>query len=210
MPSPEAVAAALVRAHAQPTAGLPDGRRLVDYAESSRTGDWSLRSALVRFAQPEPTRASAVLELIRRTDGALKPHRRRLESGGAPTHPGLEPESFVDDDGELVIRTDTAPVVDAPASDLARVTLRLPDGDAVVVAYRNAVDDDPTFEAIPLLVVAFELDAIADELVAWACVHDGPPPVDAVDERAAAAFRRLAELDVPRETGGRPPGRGRS
>jgi hypothetical protein len=151
-----------------------------------------------------------VLELIRRTDGALKPHRRRLESRGAPTHPGLEPASFVDNDGELVIRTDTAPVVDAPASDLARVALRLPDGDAVVAAYRNTVDDDPTFEAIPLLVVAVHLDAIAEALVAWACVHDGPPPVAVVDERAAAAFSRLAALDVPRETGGRPPGRGRS
>lgn len=210
MPSPEAAAAALVRAHAQPIAGLPDGRRLVDYAESSRTGDWSLRSALVRFAQPEPTRASAVLELIRRTDGALKPHRRRLEAADAPTHPGLEPGSFVDDGGQLEVRADADRVVDAPAADLARALLRLPDGDSVVAAYRGAVDDDPTFEAIPLLVAALELDAIADELVAWACVHDGPPPVAVVDERAAAAFARLAALDVPRETGGRPPGRGRS
>ncbi|HSP03784.1 MAG TPA: hypothetical protein VLR27_09805 [Acidimicrobiales bacterium] len=210
MPSPEAMAAALVRAHAEPTDGLPDGRRLVDYAESSRTGDWSLRSALVRFAQPEPTRASAVLELIRRTDGALKPHRRQLEAGDAPTHPGLEPGTFVDDGGQLVVDPDADRVIDAPAADLARAVLRLPEGDAVVASYRDAADGDPTFDAIPLLVVALELDAIAEALVAWACVHDGPPPVAVVDERAAAAFTRLAALDVPRETGGRPPGRGRS
>jgi hypothetical protein len=204
------MAAALVRAHAEPTDGLPDGPRLVDYAESSRAGGWSLRSALVRFAQPEPTRASTVLELIRRTDGALKPHRRRLEAGDAPTHPGLDAGSFVDDGGHLVVGPDAERVVDAPAADLARAVLRLPDGDAVVASYRDAVDGDPTFDAIPLLVVALELDEIAEALVAWACVHDGPPPVVVVGERAAAAFARLAALDVPRETGGRPPGRGRS
>jgi len=57
VPNPEAVAAALLDAHAGSTVGLSDGQRLVDYAESSRDGDWTLRSALVRFAQPEPTRA---------------------------------------------------------------------------------------------------------------------------------------------------------
>jgi len=210
VPSPEAVAAALARAHAEPATDLPDGHRLVDYAESSRTDDWSLRSALVRFAQPEPTRAGAVLELIRRTDGALKPHRRRLETATAPTHPGLAPDLFEDDGGALAIRADAERVLDAPAADLARVELRLPRGDSVVAAYADASGEDPTFDAIPLLVVALELDAIADALVAWACVHDGPPPVDVVDERAAAAFRRLADLDVPRETGGRPPARGGS
>ncbi len=56
-----------------------DPLALVDYAERSRVGDWSLRSALVRYAQPEPRRAGAVLELVRRTDGALKPYARLLE-----------------------------------------------------------------------------------------------------------------------------------
>lgn len=45
---------------------------LVGFADAPRLDDWSLRSALVRFAQPEPTRAGAVLELVRRTAGALK------------------------------------------------------------------------------------------------------------------------------------------
>lgn len=47
-------------------------RALVGFADEPRDQDWSLRSALVRFAQPEPTRAGAVLELVRRTEGALK------------------------------------------------------------------------------------------------------------------------------------------
>lgn len=209
VPSPEAVAAALVRAHAEPTDGLPAGRRLVYYAESSRAGDWTLRSALVRFAQPEPTRAGAVLELIRRTDGALEAHRRRLESASTPTHPDLHRGLFVEDDDGVAVRSDAERTLDAPATDLARAALRLPDGAAVVDAYVDAAGEDPTSAAIPLLVVALQLDAVADALVAWACAHDGPPPVGVVDERAAAAFARLADLGVPRETGGRPPARGR-
>jgi hypothetical protein len=47
-----------------------------DYAEKARVGDWSLRSALVRFAQPEPERAAEVLHLVRRLDAVL-PHRDR-------------------------------------------------------------------------------------------------------------------------------------
>lgn len=209
MPNPEDVAAALVEAHAGPVDGLADGHRLVDFAESSRTGDWSLRSALVRFAQPEPTRAGAVLELVRRTDGALKPHRRRLESASVPTHPDLGPTLLVAAGGGVALDPGARRVLDAPAADLARASLRLPDGDAVVAAYVAAAGDDPTHEAVPLLAVALELDAVAEVLVAWALVHHGPPPVGEVDERAAAAFARLAELGVPRETGGRPPGRSR-
>ena len=177
---------------------MPDGRRLVDYAESSRDGDWSLRSALVRFGQPEPTRAGAVLELVRRTDAALKPHRRRLESAAVPTHPRLDPDLFTESaDGSVVVRDDAERTLDAPAADLARTLVRLPEGPAVLAAYADASGQDQTSEAVPLLVVALELDAIADALVPWAQAHDGPPPVDAVDERAAAAFARLAELGVP-------------
>jgi hypothetical protein len=78
-----------------------------------------------------------------------------------------------------------------------------------VAAYVASAGEDPSFVAVPLLVVALELDAIARALVPWARTHEGPPPVEAVDRLAAAAFARLAELDVPRETGGRPPGRAR-
>lgn len=209
MPSPKAVAAALARAHAEPTDGLPDGRRLVDYAESAREGDWSLRSALVRFAQPEPARAGAVLELVRRTDGALKPHRRRLESAAVPTHPGLGPDALAEDGDGVAIAADVERVVDAPATDLARCVLRLPDGDSVVAAYVDACGPEPDLEAVPLLVVALELDALADALVRWAQVHEGPPPVELVDGHAAAAFARLADLGVPREAAARPAGRGR-
>ncbi len=78
-----------------------DPLALLEYAERPRLGDWSLRSALVRYAQPEPRRASAVLELVRRTDGALKPFLRLVERtpslvllarrGAAPDDPLDEP-----------------------------------------------------------------------------------------------------------------------
>lgn len=54
-------------------------RSLVNYAESPRFGDWTLRSALVRLAQPEAGRAGAVLEVVRRCDAALRPVLRELE-----------------------------------------------------------------------------------------------------------------------------------
>lgn len=60
----------------------PELAALVDFAERSRDGDWSLRSALVRYAQPEPQRVSQVLELVRRIDVALHPHAKRLAKEG--------------------------------------------------------------------------------------------------------------------------------
>jgi hypothetical protein len=55
---------------------------LVDTAERPRTENWSLRAALTRYAQPQPQRASAVIELLRRIEAALKPHTKRLEREG--------------------------------------------------------------------------------------------------------------------------------
>ena len=50
--------------------------QLVAYAEVGRVDDWSLRSALVRFAQPEPERAAALLRVVRRLDQVLPHHDR--------------------------------------------------------------------------------------------------------------------------------------
>lgn len=58
---------------------VEEGARLVGYAEAPRVGHWTLRSALVRYAQLAPAPASGVLEALRRTDGALQPHARALE-----------------------------------------------------------------------------------------------------------------------------------
>lgn len=77
--------------------------RLVEVAECSRVGDWSLRSALVRYAQPQPGRASRILGLVRRIEAVLHPHAKllradghtiwaALEGGGGPT---TGPAAFV-------------------------------------------------------------------------------------------------------------------
>jgi hypothetical protein len=60
----------------------PELARLRDFAERPRVADWSLRAALVRYAQPEPERASRVLELVRRAEGALHGHGKLLERDG--------------------------------------------------------------------------------------------------------------------------------
>lgn len=60
----------------------PELAALVDFAERGRVGDWSLRGALVRYAQGEPRRVRLVLELVRRLDAALHPHSSALVKDG--------------------------------------------------------------------------------------------------------------------------------
>jgi hypothetical protein len=60
----------------------PELAQLLDYAERPRADGWSLRAALVRYAQPEPERVGRILELVRRTDAALGKHSDRLEREG--------------------------------------------------------------------------------------------------------------------------------
>jgi hypothetical protein len=56
--------------------------RLVDFAERPRTHDWSLRAALVRYAQPEPERVNDLITLMRRVDAALGQHAALLQRDG--------------------------------------------------------------------------------------------------------------------------------
>ena len=81
---------------------------LIDYAERGRTGDWTLRSALVRYAQPEPARAGAVLELVRRTDAALKPFHSLVQQSPdleeiARAGDGVERDRRLDDDEAMAV-----------------------------------------------------------------------------------------------------------
>jgi hypothetical protein len=64
--------------------------RIVDFAERSRLGDWSLRSALCRYAQPQPKRVSEVLEVVRRIEAALQPQAKRLVKEGPELWAALE------------------------------------------------------------------------------------------------------------------------
>ena len=61
----------------------PELARLVDFAERGRAHDWSLRAALCRYAQPQPARVSAVLDLVRRIEFALAPYAKTIERDAA-------------------------------------------------------------------------------------------------------------------------------
>ena len=60
----------------------PQLARLIDFAERPRVRDWSLRAALVRYAQPEPERAQRILELVRRIEWTLRSHRKAIDRAG--------------------------------------------------------------------------------------------------------------------------------
>ena len=55
---------------------------VLDVAERPRASGWSLRAALVRYAQPQPQRASDLIELVRRIESALRPSTKLLERDG--------------------------------------------------------------------------------------------------------------------------------
>ena len=61
----------------------PELAALLDTAERPRVENWSLRAALTRYAQPQPERASAVIEHLRRIESALRPHQKLFERDGA-------------------------------------------------------------------------------------------------------------------------------
>ena len=68
----------------------PELDRVVSFAERSRVGDWSLRSALVRYAQSQPERVSQVLELVRRIELALGPQAKLLQREGPAVWQAVE------------------------------------------------------------------------------------------------------------------------
>jgi hypothetical protein len=76
----------------------PELARLLDFAERPRTDDWSLRSALVRYAQPQPQRVNDILDLVRRTEWALGKHTARIEQEGPALWKALDGVGGGDDD----------------------------------------------------------------------------------------------------------------
>ena len=95
--------------------------RVVDFAERSRVGDWSLRSALVRYAEGQPERVSQVLEQVRRLDAALHPYAKLLEKRGA------ERVALLEGGGDV-------PADDVHLIELLRVAVELDQlGDAMAV-----------------------------------------------------------------------------
>ena len=139
----------------------PELAQLVDFSERSRVDDWSLRSALVRYAQPQPERVNDILDLVRRIEFALHAYQKTIEQDGPEVWNALKGLSEKID-GAL----------------------------------------------LGLLRAAQAIDALGDDLAAWACDRSTPRPDDEVDEVVEAVAQQLEILGVPHEE--RPPGpRGR-
>ena len=177
-------------------------RSLVNYAESPRADDWSLRSALVRLAQSQPQLVADLLTRVRRLDAVLHHVARPLERHTVTCDRAVTIDNV---DGPPI-----DPYSDTRTADLVRLAASAgEDGHVVVEAYLDAVDLTPEERAAaPLLEIALGFDRLAEELVAWARVAPAPAPVEAVEATIDAAQRRLDELGVPVEEGP-PPGRGR-
>ena len=94
---------------------IPDPGQLADLSERPRTERWSLRAALVRYAQPEPERAGSVLEVVRRIEAALHTQLKRIEKEGPELAVAMEA-----DDADPLVQLLLAMVpLDRLADDLA-------------------------------------------------------------------------------------------
>ena len=76
--------------------------RVVDFAERSRIGDWSLRSALVRYAEGQPVRVSRLLEQVRRTETAFHALGKVLEKRGPELWAAVDDGAASPDDAKVV------------------------------------------------------------------------------------------------------------
>ncbi|MEM7273227.1 MAG: hypothetical protein AAF547_09130 [Actinomycetota bacterium] len=191
----------------QPPAEPDRVRSLLNYAESPHPGDWTLRSALVRLAQPDPARVGRLLETMRRLDAPLQHVARILERHPVVADRALDPSGL----GQAPVE----PQPDVRTADLARLVAAGADPDGVLRGYDRAMSAaaaDPLGAeerlAVPLLVLAVDLDALAVALAAWAEAGPADPPVAQVDATRDRVAARLDELGVPVETGP-PPGVGR-
>lgn len=181
----------------------PDQRRcLLNYAEAPYEGDWTLRSSLMRLAQPHPVRVGQVLELTRRLDGPLHHVRRELERHVVLADRALTPAGI---EGEPL-----DPYPDVRTADLARLVDAGCESAELISGYEERAKlTNEERVAVPLLAVAVSAERLAATLSAWALVGPADPPVDAVDAFVATVAVTLDDLGVPEETGP-PPGMRRS
>ena len=178
MSTPEERAAALITSHAKP--GVVDEQHsILNYAEAPRVGDWTLRSALVRLAQPHPLRSEAVLRLVRRLDASIKPITRSLQQHGVTSGRSIP-------DGEQSI-------IDVRLVDLAD------DPDVLAAYHQRSPLDDVELAAVHLVRLALELDRLADTLAAWADAGPENPPLDEIDRTCASVLQQMNEQGVPEE-----------
>lgn len=200
----EAIGRALAARHAEGVEPEPD-LSLANYAERPRSGDWSMRAAVTRFAQPEALRSSQLLTLVRRLDAALHIAGKALARTAVMCDRAISPATL---NGPP-----TAPYPDVRIADLARLEAGDPAGFwAVLSAYEAHTTtplDDAEHAALALLGVALRLDALAETLTSWASRGPHDPPIAEVDATCAEVRAALDALAVPEEEGPPPGRRGR-
>lgn len=191
-------AESIARRHqGQEPVAADETRSLVNYAEAPHDGDWTLRSALVRLAQPHPRRAEAILELVRRLDAALGPMARDIQRHSVVTR-RLLPR-----------RGGPEPVADGRTIDLALLVGGRPrDAAEVVAGYERVTELSATEKhAVPLLACALVFDELAGALARWASKGSANPPLATIDDSCQQMLRCLDDKGVPVED---PPARFRS
>ncbi len=196
----EAAGRLLAQRH-QPVEPAPENS-VLNFSEAPYEGDWSLRSALVRLAQPEPVRAGATLELVRRCEGALHPLLRALERHTVLCHWTLSPATMTGEADGWPPADEGPGYPDTRTVDLIRLAGHNQELLAAVVAgYSQANPLEPDeLAALNLVEVALDLAGLAQQLSAWALEGPLDPPVDEVDSICRALSRRLDDLGVARET----------
>ncbi|MET0627305.1 MAG: hypothetical protein ABW033_02460 [Acidimicrobiia bacterium] len=93
--------------------------QLVDFAERPHTENWSLRAALVRYAQPQPQRVNDLLDLVRRIQSALNAQSASLQRDGEAIWDALEHDTRPNDIAPLVELLDAARQIDRLGDALA-------------------------------------------------------------------------------------------
>jgi len=93
--------------------------QLLDFAERPHAENWSLRAALVRYAQPQPQRVNDVLDIVRRIQAALAVHTATLQRDGAAVWEALEHDTRPAAMAPLVELLDAAREIDRLGDALA-------------------------------------------------------------------------------------------
>lgn len=196
----------LAQRHASSPAEPDRTISLINHAESPRTGDWSLRSAMVRLALPEPMLVVDIATLVRRLDAVLHTAIGQLEKHTVVSDRAISLDHVADDHDAWTVDGPVDPYPDVRIADIARLTAVA--GDAVIDGYVEVAElTEIEQRALPLLGVAVVFDGLADTLTGWALVAPAAPPVDEISSACREVQHWLDELGVPVEEA--PPGRGR-
>jgi len=145
---------------------------LLDYAERPRVSGWSLRAALTRYAQPQPQRASDLIEVMRRAEFGLRPHLKDIERNGAAYWDALPPLATVPE------------AVDATAVGLLEVIASIDRLSDTIAAWAVNREGDRPDAAIDAMVAA--ATSRLDEL---GIPHEERPRPSGVGERGPGRRR---------------------